>query len=627
LVVGVIVVALVAAIVLFAATRGGGGGSKPATVVDVKTLKSAEQQYCKKHGHYGTQFDLRSAGLIAETSQTLDVVLSTGGSCGSGSQAASAYGIAKADANLNIGVPSDTFTFSNPNTMNIGMFPYNANIFETLYRMTPTFQIEPWLALSTDRIPNNNSNYPASAETFRVHLRHGVHFHDGHELQSADVVWSMKRLATGSATNALKIGPLSTVAVPGDPYAVDITPTVTNELLLDQLVHPSVAPILADGTQPAASPTNITADGTGAYKFASYTQNSQLVVTRNDDYWGGSDPAYPRPILKTLTFKFYPDSNARVLALKAGDIDLMYDIPKDSLAAVANTQGLKTAVAPPAASEVLWLNSYGFNPQFTLLKDVNVRKALAMSIDRQSIVNSVWPAGAEVASTVTPAALLGQYSSDVKGQAYNPTAAKNLLDENGWTCGGGMAGQHTACSSGEVRQKGGVSLKLLMVNGFTPIDLRQPSDTIIQSELQAVGFGVTLHLVADQNEYNNALTAGAADIFMERISQNDASPVFFGNGFFYGGTNFNPATGGLYNKLVWGGPTFDSLLDKARVATDPAMTQNYTAQAMHEAVDNQVTVVQIAAVNWLFGMKSNVDGFLKTSARHVRWAPVYIAAS
>ena len=76
-----------------------------------------------------------------------------------------------------------------------------------------------------------------------------------------------------------------------------------------------------------------------------------------------------------------------------------------------------------------------------------------------------------------------------------------------------------------------------------------------------------------------------------------------------------------------GGPTFDSLLDKARVATDPAMTQNDTAQAMHEAVDNQVTVVQIAAVNWLFGMDSNIDGFLNTSARHVRWAPVYLAAS
>src|SRR5262249_33845948 len=162
-------------------------------------------------------------------------------------------------------------------------------------------------------------------------LRHGVLFHDGHELQAPDVIWSMNRVPAGNVNNALKIGPLSTPAAAGAPYPVDITPKVTTEVLPFQLGLPAVAPFLATARHPPTSPTNITADGTGAYKFKSYSQGNQLVVTRNDSYWGGSDPNYPKPILKTLTFKFYPDSNSRVLALQAGDVDLIYDIPKDSL--------------------------------------------------------------------------------------------------------------------------------------------------------------------------------------------------------------------------------------------------------------------------------------------------------
>jgi len=510
----------------------------------------------------------------------LGVLVMAGCSSDSGKSTSTPTTVVTKDT-LVVGAPADSYVTTGDRA-NLGMFPINANIFETLVRMTPDFQVEPWLAQRWEfRAPN----------TFRFFLRPGVTFHNGTPFNAAAVKFSLDRLArTGGGS--LRIGADSVQMV--DDLTVDITPTAPNLRLVDQLVHPSVAPMVAPNTDVGTNPV-----GTGPFKYVSYTKSEQLVVDRNDNYWGD------KAKLKTITFKFIPDDNSRWLSLKTGDVDEIYDLPRQLLAEAGKTSGIKTAVAPPGAAEIMDLNRSG--PEgYTILSDAVVRRAVAMSIDRKAIVDQVFTNAAQVSSTITPAPLLGTAASQVTGVAFDPAKAKTALDDDGWKVG-----------PDGVRVKDGKRLSLTMINGIPPIDLRKPYPEFVQSELKDVGIEVKIVETPDQATYSDRLKNGTGDIFLERVAQNDATPTNFSNGFYYS------KSGSDYAKWFAAGPQFDSLLEAALATPDRAEANAKTAAALHLAVDQEVVVVPIAAVNWLWAMKSGVQGFvLHGSARHVRWAPV-----
>lgn len=482
---------------------------------------------------------------------------------------------------LTVGTPGDSFVVEGDRA-NLGMFPINANMFETLVRMTPDFQVEPWLA---ERWEYRGEN------TFRFFLRRGVTFHNGTPFNAEAVKFSLDRLArTGGGS--LRLGANS--VKPVDELTVDITPTAPNLRLVDQLVHPSVAPMVAPNTDVGKQPT-----GSGPFKFSSYTKGERLVVERNDAYWG------EKAKLRTITFRFLPDDNARWLALKTGEVDLIYDLPRQLLAEAGKTQGIKTAVAPPGATELMDLNRSG--PEgYNVLSDPTVRKAVAMAIDRRAIVDQVFTNAAQVSPTITPAALLGSAASTVKGVSYDLNGAMALLDQAGWRVG-----------SDGIRAKDGRRLALTIINGIPPIDLRKPYPEFVQAKLKEVGIDAKIVETPEQATYTDRLNKGEGDIFLERVAQNDATPTQFSSGFYYSkGT-------GAYAKWFAAGPAFDTALEAALASPDPNVAKQKTAEALHVAVDEEVVVVPIAAVNWLWAMKSGVQGFvLHGSARHVRWAPV-----
>jgi peptide/nickel transport system substrate-binding protein len=487
---------------------------------------------------------------------------------------------------LTVGTPADSFVTTGDRA-NLGMFPINTNMFETLVRMSPTFSVEPWLA---ERWEYRGDN------TFRFFLRTGVQFHNGAPFNAEAVKFSLDRLArTGGGS--LRLGPDSTKVV--DTYTVDITPTAPNLRLVDQLVHPSVAPMVAPGTDVGTKPV-----GTGPFKFVSYTRSERLVVERNDGYWGD------KAKLRTITFRFIPDDNARWLSLKTGDVDLIYDLPRQLLAEAGKTPGIKTAVAPPGATELMDLNRSGTEP-YTILSDKAVRLAIGMAIDRKEIVDKVFTSAALVASSITPAVLLGSSSTLVKGQTFDPGRARFTLDSAGWKVG-----------SDGIRVKDGRRLSLTMVNGIPPIDLRKPYPEFVQAKLKDVGIEVKIVETPEQATYSERLKNGEGDIFLERVAQNDATPTQFSSGFWYSkGT-------GDYAKWFAAGPAFDKLLEDALATSDRAVAIQKTAEALHVAVDEEAVVVPIAAVNWLFAMKEGVSDFLlHGSARHVRWAPVSWSAN
>lgn len=482
---------------------------------------------------------------------------------------------------LVVGTPADTFNVEGDRA-NLGMFPINANIFENLVRMSADFQVEPWLA---ERWEFRGEN------TWRFFLRRDVRFHDGQPFDAAAVKFSFDRLARSGA-GSLGIGPDSTKVV--DDQTVDVTPTRPNMRLVDQLVHPSLAAIIAPGSDVGTRPI-----GTGVFKFAEYVKGERLVVERNDDYWG--DEAH----LRRITFRFLPDDNARWLSLRTGEVDLIYDLPRTLIEEAEGTGGIEVAVTPPGAAEVMYLNRSGTDP-YTLLADGDVRRAVAHAIDREAIVKQVFPGAAEAYNTVSPEALFGEHASMVKGVRHDPDEAREILDAAGWTAAGDG-----------VRTKDGRRLSLVLVNGYPPIDLRKPMPELIQAQLKEVGIDVEIVETPELATYSERLKNGEGDLFLERIAQNDATPSQAASSFFYSKAS------GDYAKWFAAGPAYDEAIEAALATPDRDEAQKQAATAIHLAVDEEVVVVPLAAVYWLFAMKEGVvDFLLHGSARHVRWGPV-----
>jgi peptide/nickel transport system substrate-binding protein len=485
------------------------------------------------------------------------------------------------EQHLVVGTPADTFSTEGERA-NLGMFPVNANIFENLVRLSPTFQVEPWLA---ERWEYRGDN------TWRFHLRDDVTFHDGQPLTAEAVEFSFDRLARGSGSR-LGIGPDSTTVV--DELTVDVTTTEPNLRLVEQLVHPSLGPIIAPGSDVATKPT-----GSGPFRFVEYVPEERLVIQRNDDYWG--EP----PILDEIEFRFIPDGSVRWFSLTTGEVDLIYDLPRQLLSEAEATDGVTLATSPPGSTEVMFLNRSGQDP-YTIMSDPAVRLALGHAVDRDTVVEQIWAGSAEVSDTMTPASLLGSAADLVDAPDHDPAMARSILEGAGWVTG-----------PDGIRSKEGRRLRLTMVNGYPPIDLRQPMPELVQAQLREVGIEVDIVETPELGVYTERLENGQGDVFLERVAQNDANPAFFGSAFFYS------EAAGPYSTWFAAGPEFDQLLEQSLAATDREKATEMAARAMDVAIGDEAVVLPLAATYWLFAMKEDVDGFVRHgSARHVRWDTV-----
>ena len=466
----------------------------------------------------------------------------------------------------------------------------NAPVFEPLVLLAPDFTVKPLLATAWQfRAPN----------TWRFTLRPGVRFHNGAPFDAKAVAYNVTELWAKETSGILSMGPDSAVVV--DDYTVDITPTKPNQRLVEQLVHPSRG-IRAPGTfAGAGTSSESTPTGTGPFKFTSYTKGESLKVERFEGYWG------PKAKSQRITFRYLPDENSRVLALKAGDVDAIADFPREQAARFANDPDVTTVKSPVGAYAALLLNHLGAAP-YDILSDPKVRQAVATGIDKSTIVNNVWKGNAEVTNTLIPTAVLGRNASAVKGYAYDRTQARRLLDEAGWAPG-----------PDGIRAKAGRRLELTLV--VSSADVVRPAPELVQSQLKDAGIDVKLDIPGTPATYFDRLEKGEGDMFIERGNQNDANAAFLG-------ALFTAVAGGFADYAKWfaAGPQYDQLFTSAVTSPDVEETRRLTAQAIHIAVDEVIATVPIAGIYQIWGLRPNVHGFQPhPSAVNQRWNDVDVA--
>jgi peptide/nickel transport system substrate-binding protein len=160
--------------------------------------------------------------------------------------------------------------------------------------------------------------------------------------------------------------------------------------------------------------------GTGPYKFGEYDEaNGTITLERNDDYWGEAAQT------SELIFRVIPDESTRRQELEAGSIN-GYDLPNP-----ADWSGLEDAGNEVIIRDPFNIFYVGLTPENNpALEDLEVRQAIYHAIDREQLVQSQLPEGAEVATQFMPQAVKG-WNPDLTAYEYDPEQAQQLLADAG----------------------------------------------------------------------------------------------------------------------------------------------------------------------------------------------------
>jgi peptide/nickel transport system substrate-binding protein len=490
--------------------------------------------------------------------------------CGSSSPKPATVAAAKRGGMLKVGADADAYVLSG-SAANVGQYPLNANIFEGLVRMDPNYGIVPMLATSWTLRASN---------TWRFNLRRGVKFHDGQPFTAKAVKYTFDLIATKGGGGTPGFAKHGTKVV--DDYTVDVTPAFPNARLVEQIVHPENY-IIAPGSDPVKHPT-----GTGPFAYASYQHQQQLVVNRFPGYWG--KPAR----LDGITFSFIPDSNARLLALESGSIDVMLIVPSQD-AADLKSKGFTVGVSPVGAYEAFYVNISG-KKGYTIGQDVNVRKAVEYAIDRAALIKGIYGGEAAPEQTMIPSRLLGATDAAmITGYTYDQAKAKQLLDSAGWTVG-----------SGGIRAKGGKPLSLQLIDGFPSPDSHTGVPEFVQAQLRQVGIDVKIIVTPDSASYSARMNALQGDLWLEQGNQNDANPSFLPALLFSKKGLFG---GSAYQTMFAPGGSVDTLINGALATPSETAVKADVAQAMHVLIDQDAIVVPLAGIPRIVATTAKVRGF------------------
>jgi peptide/nickel transport system substrate-binding protein len=253
-----------------------------------------------------------------------------------------------------------------------GSYQLIFQVAEFLCITQPDLTLKPVLAESWSH------NTDGSVWTFR--LRRGVRFHDGREMTARDVVATFDRLSDpGGASNALSVfkGLLSK----GGTRRVD-DHTVAFHLDTPSGNFPYAVAI--DNYNAAILPADYAGDyerhfqGTGPFRVESYRPREGASFVRNPDYWG------PKSLPGRIEFKFYADIQPRLIALQAGEVDLLDAIPVVMTPAIRSNPDIRIIRVRSANHRQLHMRCD--RAPFT---DRRVRQALALSLDRRKLLEGL----------------------------------------------------------------------------------------------------------------------------------------------------------------------------------------------------------------------------------------------
>ena len=275
--------------------------------------------------------------------------------------------------------------------------------------------------------------------SWTVTLVDGVTFHDGEPLTAEDVAFTIELYRDTEDFPFLPsyAAPFETVEVVDDLTLVLTTaePLVTFESYMAFIYI--LPQHIWEGEEDAVAFENEEMIGSGPFRLAEYAQGESVELETNDDYWGTGAS------IDGVIFQTIENPDARVTALTTGEVDAINEFPATAVTALQNSENVAVHLADIAAGGSLrdvFFNvtaeedcpADGVCSGHPALRDVAVRQALAMAIDKQEIIDVATLGTGSAGLSLVPPGLGDFYASEVEDWAYDPEAASAMLDEAGY---------------------------------------------------------------------------------------------------------------------------------------------------------------------------------------------------
>lgn len=435
-----------------------------------------------------------------------------------------------------------TFTSSRPN-VHIAEAPVKANA---------NMQAEPCLFESWKH---------EGGGSFLVRLRKGVQFHNGVRLDADSFLASAREFI--ATRDFLGIDPKSLKRV--DEYTFKLRSLTASGMMINTMTHTAASAFLSykdTATRPV---------GTGPYRFVRYEPKRLIEVERFDSYWG-QKPRYQR-----ISFRFMADPQARMLALRTGEVDIVSDVVPEMLAGLDPADARITLhCSRPVRYAALLCNQHGAAP-FDKLKDIRIRRALALAIDRQKIAKLMYRGTAKAARGVLPGWMYGLGEETPRGFGFEPARAAEILDQAGWLMG-----------PEGVRHKNGSALAIRLISAYPNASAVKPLPELLQQMFRAIGVRLDITEVEDgELYYSGYADQGQGDLFLELAGSGNSDPTYLLQNIFHSQAPWR------FYRYIAPGKDVDTLIDAARQDSSLLAAVGRIREAHRLIIDEYIAAIPI----------------------------------
>ncbi len=479
------------------------------------------------------------------------------------------------------------------------LLSFTANIYEPLVRRNRELKVEPALAASWTQ---------PSPTVWRFALRQNVRFSDGTPFTADDVVFSAERVrAQGSNLTSVLASVKEIRRI--DDHTVEFETHQPDPIFLEQLTQWSIMSRRWAEANNATRSMDLTtgqenfatrnAMGTGPFILASREPDRRTVLRPNPTWWDR-----PEHNLTEVRFDVIGNDATRVAALLSGETDMVYTVPPQDMERLSRTPNVRLHQQAElrtiflgfdqSREELLKSDVRGRNP----FRDVRVRRAFAMAVDREAIRARIMRNQARPTTLMIGPGVNGFTEGADRVPRPDPDAARRLLTEAGYP------------------------------NGFG-VTLDCPNDRYVNDEaictslvpmLARIGVRVTLNAQTRARYFAEIL----APRYQTSFYLLGWTPTTYdAHNTFFNIMASRQAQRGVFNSGGWSNPRFDELTGQVAVETNPARRQELIDEAMRIHLDevghvalHQQTVVWAARNN--VTLQQLADNFFPL--RYVRMA-------
>jgi peptide/nickel transport system substrate-binding protein len=448
----------------------------------------------------------------------------------------------------------------------------SSQLHDTLVRYSPDWKLGPGIAESWTQPDELTIVYT---------IRQDAKFWDGKPVTVDDVIFSLKRNMdpkTGSIWIAFYSN-VKSITQTG-PWEMTVKFAKPDELFNKEMGTDAggiveKAYVQKVGEAKYGSGTNVM--GSGPFKLVSWKSGSEIVLEANPGYW---DPNL-QPKVQKVTLKFIVDTSTITNALLSGEIDGAYEVPPTSIPALKSTSNGKLYFGPSlSVSEIAISNTKGpmGNPQ--------LRKALAMAINRPAIVEKVFNGAAVVNKTLTPPTAWDPEALSVYKQAFDalPGGTPDVAGAKQIVAGqtGASKPMVMAVLAGDQRE-----LELASIVQQAAKDIGM---TINLKQMQPMDLSNYFYVPSYRKGIDMAMTLGWLDV----PDPLDYTSLFIGEG-------------ALFNWINYRNTQVEKNLELARQTYDPVKRANLIVEAQ-KIYTNDMVAIPLAMDAEILFMNNRISG-------------------